>query len=197
MDLDPSGPAFQKIGGNYTGTSALPNTVLNPNLKEQYTSEFQGVVEKQLGPGLSARLGFTYAQDMDQWTQIPNLIPYSAWNIPITVYDGGTGANLATAPVAGQNPNPIVLHDLQLSYKTAAFNQQIYANRPNADHFETIEATVVKRPGSGSGMCWKLHRNKGTQVDYKHLFRLCHKPQPAFLPCGYVMELAGEGLGYL
>ena len=147
VDLNPNGPAFVKIGGTYTGTGAIPNTVTNSSLKQQYSSEYQGIVERQLGPGLSARVGYTYIEDPNQWAQTPNLIPYSAWNIPVNLYDPGHGANLTATPIAGQKP--IVVYDLNPSYVGASFNQSIYRNRPNADHFSTIEAALTKRGGSG------------------------------------------------
>ncbi|MGD1095409.1 MAG: TonB-dependent receptor [Bryobacteraceae bacterium] len=90
VNLNPNGPAFQSVlGGSNGATVKLSNTVLNPHLNEQYSNIFQMFIERELAPGLSARVGYTYVGNVNSWVQIPSQIPYSAWNIPYVVHDGG------------------------------------------------------------------------------------------------------------
>ena len=97
VNLNPTGPAYiTTTGGSNGGAAALANTALNPGLKEQYVNEYQVLLEREIGPGTSARLGFTYVDNPDEWAQIPiptgpNSVPYSAWTggTAYTVYDAG------------------------------------------------------------------------------------------------------------
>jgi hypothetical protein len=130
----------------------LSNSVLNPNLKEQYSLNYQLFLERELAPGLSARLGYTYIQNRNTWLQIPSLIPFSAWNIPYTVYDGGPTVASCFSATPGRCPavgTPITIYDMAAAYKGASFSQTMYVNRAEGDTFGTIEATAIKRPGSG------------------------------------------------
>jgi hypothetical protein len=153
VDLNPNGPAFQSIlGGSNGATVKLSNSVLNPNLKEQYSLNYQLFLEREVGPGLSARVGYTYIQNQNAWLQIPSLIPFSAWNIPYAVYDGGPGVASCFSTTPGRCPAagaPITVFDLDPAFKGAAFSQTMYVNRTVGDRYGTIEATVIKRPGSG------------------------------------------------
>jgi len=154
INLNPNGPAFQSVlGGSNGATVKLSNTVLNPNLKEQYSNIYQLFLERELSPGLSARVGYTYIGNANSWVQIPTQVPYSGWDIPHVVYDGGPttasclSSSTVTCPATG---TPITIYDMDPAYKGAAFSQTQYVNKTgNADHFGTIEATVTKRPGSG------------------------------------------------
>jgi len=154
VNLNPNGPDFQSIlGGSNGAVVKLSNTVLNPSLKEEYSNVYQFFVERELGPGLSARAGYTYVENRNTWVQIPSQIPFSAWNIPYVVHDAGptTPSCLPTATANCSTAGPaFTIYDMAASYKGAAFSQTQYVNKSgNADHFGTIEATIIKRPGSG------------------------------------------------
>jgi len=153
VNLNPNGGDFQSIAGGSNGaTVKLSNSVINPDLKEQYSLNYQLFVERELGPGLSARVGYTFIQNRNSWLQIPTQVPFNAWNIPYTVYDGGPTVASCFSTIPGRCPavgNPITIYDMAAAYKGAGFSQTMYVNRPNGDHFGTIEATVIKRPGSG------------------------------------------------
>jgi hypothetical protein len=148
VNLDPNGPAFLSVtGASNGGTSTYPNTAQNPNLHEQYTSEFQGFVEREIGPGISARVGYTYAEDLNQWEQIPIQVPYSAWNTPYVVHDAGP----KISPTLTNTTGPaFTIYDLNPAFKGTAFSQTEYLNRPSnrTDIFKTLEFTVTKHPSS-------------------------------------------------
>ena len=81
-NLDPNGPSFLSLsGGSNGGAAKLPNTKLNPDLDEQFTRAYQLFVERESMPNLAVRGGVSYAQNLNTWQQVPNLIPYSAWNV--------------------------------------------------------------------------------------------------------------------
>jgi hypothetical protein len=145
VNLDPNGPAFLAVnGGNNGGPAKLPNTAINPNLAEQYTRASQLLVERELMANLAVRVGVSYAQNLETWQQVPNLIPYSAWNLPRTVYDPGPNV---TPTLTGTVGTPIVVYDLNPAYRGTQFSQTTYINRPSAysDTFTTYEATLTKR----------------------------------------------------
>ena len=155
IDLNPNGPNFQSLlGGSNGSTAKLANSVLNPNLKQQYSNEYQVFFEREVAPGVAARLGYTYIQNANTWLQIPTQIPFNAWNIPYTVHDLGptVAPCLPTATVSCPTTGPsFTIYDMNAAYKGQAFTQTEYVNRgsANADHFSTIEATLTKRGGSG------------------------------------------------
>ena len=103
------------------------------------------------GPDLLARVGYTYIENRNAWLQIPSLIPFSAWNGSYTVYDAGPTVPPCFSTIAGRCPvgTPITIWDIDPAYKGAVYSQTMYVNRTFGDHFGTIEATVIKRPGSG------------------------------------------------
>jgi hypothetical protein len=153
VNLNPNGPDFQSVlGGSNGATVKLSNTILNPSLKEQYSNVMQAFLERELAPGLSARAGVTYVQNVNSWVQIPNAIPFSGWTIPYTVFDGGptTPSCLPTATTKCPAGPALTVYDMDPKYKGAAYSTTQYVNRTsNADHFTTLEGTVTKRPGSG------------------------------------------------
>jgi len=145
VNLDPNGPAFLALnGGNNGGPAKIPNTAVNPDLAEQFTREYQLLVEKELMPNLAVRGGVSYARNLDTWQQVPNLIPYGAWNVARTVYDPGPNVTPSLNGTAGM---PILIYDLNPAYRGAQFSQTIYMNRPDAyaDSFTTYEMTLTKR----------------------------------------------------
>ncbi|HEV3216318.1 MAG TPA: carboxypeptidase regulatory-like domain-containing protein [Vicinamibacterales bacterium] len=145
VNLDPNGGDYLSIAGGANGGPAkLPNTAVNPDLKEQFTREYQLFVEKELMPNLAMRAGVSYAQNLNLWQQVPYLIPYGAWNLPRTVYDAGPNVTPSLTNTAG---NAITIYDLDPAYRAGQFSQTRYINRPAnyADTFRTYEVTMTKR----------------------------------------------------
>jgi Carboxypeptidase regulatory-like domain/TonB dependent receptor len=153
VNLDPNGSDFQSVlGGSNGATVKLSNSVINPNLSEQYSLNYQLFLEREVAAGVSARIGYTYIQNRNTWLQVPSLVPFSAWTIPYTVYDGGPSVASCFSTTAGRCPAvgaPITIWDMDPTYKGASFSQTMYVNRADGDRFGTIEGTVIKRPGSG------------------------------------------------
>ena len=171
VNLDPNGSAFQSVlGGSNGAVVKLSNTVLNPNLNQEYTNIYQFFLERELAPGLSARLGYTYVENRGTWVQIQNLIPFNAWNIPYVVHDAGPTAPscLPTGTTTCSTSGPaLTIYDVNSAYTGVKYSQTEYVNRPgNCDHYGTIEATVTKRPGSGR---WAVVASYTATRDHQYL----------------------------
>jgi hypothetical protein len=136
------------VTGSQGVTARLPNTIYNPNLKEQYSNESQYFVERVIPGGYKARVGYTYIWNSDQWIQIPSNMPYSAWNTAYTVFDYGP----TTAPclqsgttVCKAGGTAHTVYDIAKQYTAATYSQTMYVNRTNSvDHFGTLEFAVAK-----------------------------------------------------
>jgi hypothetical protein len=129
------------------------------------------VQQREVAPGRSARVGYTYIQNQNTWLQIPSQIPMSGWDIPDTVYDGGPTVASCFSTTPGRCPvvgAPITIWDLNPAYKGAAFSQTMYVNRTDGDRYGTIEATVIKRPGSGKWnvlASYTITKNHAFEID--------------------------------
>ncbi len=105
VNLNPNGPAFLSVlGGSNGAVVKLSNAVYNPNLKEEYSNIYQMFLERELAPGLSARFGWTYIQNINQWVQIQTQVPYNAWNVPYVVHDAVRPRRPAFPPVLRAAP---------------------------------------------------------------------------------------------
>src|SRR5205823_5877287 len=66
VNLNPNGSDHQSTqGGNNGSGTKLANSVLNPNLKEQYSNVIQGFIESQVAPSVAARFGVTYVRNVN------------------------------------------------------------------------------------------------------------------------------------
>jgi TonB dependent receptor len=172
VNLNPNGPDHlsQQGGSNGAGTK-LANSILNPNLKEQYSNTYQGFIESQVAPSVLVRFGFTYLQSVNTWIQTPipcsnatssnPCIPYSAWTQQDTFLNQGpTVAGCELSPVnkcpAGATGTPFTVWDLPSGspYTGALYSTTQYVNTPNANanHTGVYEATVTKRWSSNWSM---------------------------------------------
>lgn len=142
VDLNPNGPDYVSVAAGSTGGgTALPNTVMNPDLSIAYTNQFVVQLERELAEGLSAKIGYVYAIARDVWAPISHLVPYEAWNRPVQVFDPGpTGT-----PGVSQGGPAITLFDLDPAFRGEAFSGNKYVNRDTSDTFKTIEFGVTKR----------------------------------------------------
>ena len=155
--------------GDYVASAAsanaaiakFPNSKYNPALKEEYNNQWHIGLERQLGPDLSVRAAYTYVNDPDTWTQIVPGQPYGDW-LPSgggTAYIGcDKGALLAPATVASGGTCPagtvqqFTIYALNPAVQGVAFTTAETIDQPSnrTPHYETIEATVIKRGGSGA-----------------------------------------------
>ena len=171
VNLNPNGSDHQSTqGGNNGSGTKLANSVLNPNLKEQYSNVVQGFIESQVAPSVAARFGVTYVRNANTWLQTPvpcsnatagnPCIPYSAWTQQDTFLNQGpTLAACQLAPVnrcpAGATGNSFTVYDLPNGspYTNALYSATQYVNTPNgnSNHVTTYEATLTKRSAGSWG----------------------------------------------
>ena len=71
--------------------------MLNPNLKNTYTTEFSGWVEHELVPGFALQGGYVYRRIGDIKVQVNQNRPMEAYNIPISIRDPGADGVLGNA----------------------------------------------------------------------------------------------------
>ncbi len=178
VDFDPNGPDYVSTAGGSSGpgnATALPNTALNSNLKEQYTNEYQVLVERQLGKSISIRGGYTFAQELHVWAAEPYLVPYSAWDIPVQVIDPGPKG----VPGVTLTGTPLTIYDLEPAYKGAAFSQQKYFNSPNTSHYQTIEITGIEHQTSGK---WNLLASYTATKNHQWIVPIIVNPNQNYFP---------------
>src|SRR5439155_13897194 len=72
---------------------------------------------------------------------INTLRPYSAWSVPITRRDPGPDGILGNADDAGT----VTLYDYSAAFRGAAFVNTQIVNATNADRYDSIEGTLIKR----------------------------------------------------
>jgi hypothetical protein len=178
VNLDPNGPDFVSTGGGSGGpgtSTALPNTIINSSLAEQFTNEYQLMLERQLGQSLSVRGGLSFAQEEKVWASEPYKIPYSAWNVPVTVIDPGPHGT----PGVTLTGTPLTIYDLNPAFKGAAFQQGEYFNSPNTSHYTTIEVTGIEHQSSAK---WNLLASYTATRNHRWIVPIVVNPNQNYYP---------------
>jgi hypothetical protein len=121
----------------FGGTASVS---IDPDLKNSYTDELSGWVERELGGQLGLRAGFVWKMDRDGYQRFNANRPISAYNVPITVVDPGPDGNRGTADdknVSMNNLNPA-----NLAMPVA----NLVTNPPGFEaNYKNIEVTANKR----------------------------------------------------
>lgn len=178
VDFDPNGPDYISTAGGSSGpgsTTALPNSVINPHLREQYTNEYQLLMERQIGQNISIRGGYSLAQERKVWSAEPYLIPYSAWDKPVQVIDPGPNG----VPGVTTTGTPLTIYDRDPAYKGAAFAQTQYFNSPNTNTYQTLEVTGVGRP---TGSRWNLLASYTATKNHRWIVPIVVNPNQNYFP---------------
>lgn len=125
------------IQSQFGGTASV---LIDPNLRNSYTDELSGWIERELGGNIGARVGFVWKMDRDGYQQENRNRPFSAWNIPATVTDIGpdglpnTGDEKSVAAF-GLNPANAALPTVNTVFNPDGFT---------AD-YKTVEVGATKR----------------------------------------------------
>ena len=129
-NLSLNGPDFVSIRG-------ASNQLLNLNFKDPHTNEAVAAVEREIRPGLSVRMDFTWINEVNL-TPYPTggsyniLRPYSVYTVPFQVSiptASSTGPYTANAP---GSLGDITLYGFPSQYNGAAFVQNEYLNYPKS-----------------------------------------------------------------
>jgi hypothetical protein len=133
-DQGEQGTLIASVGG--TGSASI-----DANLKDTFTREVSGWVERELLPNFGVRTGVVYRR-IDQVYQTYNANrPYSAYTVPVTIQDPGPDGNLTTTADNGAAYQGYNLDPAYLSLPTL----NLTTNFPGASEFWTFEATATKR----------------------------------------------------
>jgi hypothetical protein len=139
-------------GPDFVSISGASNQLLNLKLKDPHTNEAVAAVEREIRPGLSVRVDFTWINEVNL-TPYPTggsyniLRPYSVYTVPFQVSiptASSTGPYTANAPGSLGN---ITLYGFPSQYNGAAFVQNEYLNYPKSSWpiNKVIDVIVTKR----------------------------------------------------
>jgi hypothetical protein len=106
-------------------------------------------VEREVLPGLSVKVNYTWVKQIDLFGNYNVLRPYNLWSIPFTTFNGnpivdpGPDGKLGTA----DDGAPIALWGYSQQYQGASFVQNRYTPYPNssAPIFKILDVIVNKR----------------------------------------------------
>jgi hypothetical protein len=136
--------------GNSISQTGGSTQLLNPNLKDPHTNEFVLGAERELFPGISLKVNYTWIKQTNLFGNYNILRPYEAWTIPYTAYttgkpivDPGSDGLTGTADDKG----PVTIWGYPQQYAGAAFVQNQTRPYPNssAPIFKVLDFIVAKR----------------------------------------------------
>ena len=165
VNLNPNLPASQ--GGDFLSESAannsnptnFPNSIYNPNLTLQYQHQGHIGIEQQLTSAMTARAAFTYVQDVGAWQQLQNQQPYSAYDIPHTVYvDPDPTQKVSLTSTTG---TPITIYDIDpantgIAHLAAEAEKYSPTSRQCASLPKQLQTTVIGHPTHAN---WEFARS--------------------------------------
>lgn len=136
--------------GNSISQTGGSTQLLNPKLKDPHTNEFVMGMEREIVPGISLKVNYTWIKQINLFGNYNILRPYDAWNIPYSAYttgkpivDPGPDGVTGTADDRG----PITIFGYPQQYAGAAFvqNQTIAYPNSSAPIFKILDVIVSKR----------------------------------------------------
>ncbi len=185
-NLAVNGPDFVSI----TGAS---NQLLNLNLKDPHTNEAVVALEREIRPGLSVRVDYTWINQVNL-TPYPTggsfniLRPYSVYTVPFQVsIPAANSAGPYTANAPGSLGN-ITLYGFPAQYNGAAFVQNEYLNYPksSAPITKVIDIIVTKRFAGKWGLTASfsgIRDHAPIQASYgTFLYPIPQNPNQTFFP---------------
>lgn len=136
VNLNPNGPDFVSNTGFTKG-------VLNRNERAPMTDEFSVSLERQLWPDFGLRVSGIYSRDTNVVQQINPLIPYEAYNIPITSADPGPDGITGSFDDPGTS---LTYWEFPTSLRGADFQAATRVNDRRLDrNFKSAEFAFSKR----------------------------------------------------
>jgi hypothetical protein len=131
---------------------------LDPNLENQYTTEFATFVERELMPNFGVRAGYVWRGQRNQYSRINIARPYSAFTVPVSVPDPGPDGRLSTADDGGT----LAAFDLAPEFRgIPPINQTVNVDNSD-DDFHNFEITGTKRMSNR----WSLLASYGWTKHY-------------------------------
>ena len=189
VNLDLNGPDFKSI-------TAASNQILNPNLKSPNTWETTASFERELAANMGVRVMYVHklvsgainnTLPNNSTVTINTLRPYSAWSVPITRRDPGPDGILGNADDAGT----VTLYDYASAFRGAAFVNTQIVNATNADRYDSIEGTLIKRFSSR----WTGQVSYFAVKNHRWLASVFNSPDDQFFPIDETWSWAGNVTG--
>ena len=189
VNLDLNGPDFKSI-------TAASNQILNPNLKSPNYWETTASFERELAANVGLRLMYVHklvsgainnTLPNNSTVTINTLRPYSAWSVPITRRDPGPDGILGNADDAGT----VTLYDYAAAFRGAAFVNTQIVNATNADRYDSIEGTLIKRFSSR----WTGQVSYFAVKNHRWLASVFAGPNDQFFPIDETWSWAGNVTG--
>jgi hypothetical protein len=169
VNLDPNGPDFLSIAG-------ATNNHVNPDLKQPYTREVTGSLERQLTTNVSIRALYVYKKEIDQVALINTSRPFSVWNRVLTRRDPGPDGVLGTADDGGL----VTFYDYDPAYKASTFVTNMVVNTPDRQTFyHNLEISLDKRPGTGR---WFVNTSFLATKNHRWLVPYAQSPNDNIFP---------------
>jgi hypothetical protein len=134
-DFLPGSVNFSTTGPDYISASGGPNTLPNPDLKQNKNYEVSTRLDRQLVANVAVGFGYVYHRHTNWYNGTVNVgRPYDVWNVPVVLTDPFNG-------------KPVTLYTYSSSYAGAAFNQNKVLNAPSdrPDYYHSFELTATKR----------------------------------------------------
>jgi len=154
VDLNTNGPDFVSIASGTT-------TLVNPDLRNPYTTQFTVGVDRELMPNFAGRFNYIYLSQTDLSSTINVLRPYNIYEALAPRQDPGPDGTLGTTDDGGN----IVLYDYPAAYRGSAFvsNMRVNGDAAHRPVFKTYEVVLTRRATGrwgllGSASATKNHR---------------------------------------
>lgn len=124
-----------------SSAGGVATQAIDPNLKDSYTTEFAGWLEREIIPDFGVRTGFVYRNEKNLAVAYNANRPLSAYNVPVTIQDPGADGLLGNAD-DGAAYNTYNLSSAALALPIV----NTYSNVAGAESdYYTFELTGTKR----------------------------------------------------
>jgi hypothetical protein len=125
--------------GPFVSLTGGANNTVSSDLRDPWTDEVSGFVERQLVTDMGVRVGYVWKKRNNRLRLMDLGRPYSAWSVPISVADPGPDG---TAGNADDGPN-FTAYNLASTSAVSRFQWQ--SPDSNDSTYKNIDLTVTKR----------------------------------------------------
>jgi hypothetical protein len=147
-DYDPGEVNLSLNGPDFISTSGAQSLILNPDLEQPSRHEGSVLLDRELAPSFSLRVGYVYKNSTRGSTNINPLRPYEVWDVALARQDPGPDGVTGNA-----DDGPMVtVYDYNPAYRGAAFTSSMPVNRTGerkTDSYHSMELTATKRQTAG------------------------------------------------
>jgi hypothetical protein len=131
-------------GPDFVSTAGAQSLILNPDLGQPSRHEASLLLDRELAPSFSLRVGYVYKNLTRASTNINPLRPYEVWDVALPRQDpgpDGVTGNADDGPI-------VVVYDYNPAYRGAAYTATMPVNRTGErkrDSYHSMELTATRR----------------------------------------------------